>query len=90
MPLDLTIKTGDLEKWADALESAKAADLASRILRQVKRRAEVDRFNARTKFTRVRRLKSGAKRFAATRSSQQDKAQPIPESFAAQFTDIFK
>jgi hypothetical protein len=90
MAVGLTVDTGSLDSWAGKLEQ-KAADIAAEAVKTVKRSFEVDRerYPGRHRLRKVRRLKSGAKRFIAP-GPPIDKAQLIPKTFAAIFDDIFK
>jgi len=85
MKIEMT--TGDLGKWADALEK-KGFDLGERLTKKVKRRFEHQRRDRRVRFRRIRRLKSGKRRFIGKRPPI-EKAELTPKSFAAHFQDIF-
>jgi hypothetical protein len=82
---DLEIKTGDIEKWAAKMEE-KGADFAAEVVKSAKRNLEHKRKMRRMKFARVRRKKSGVKRFAIVKPESQADAKELSDHFH----DIFK
>lgn len=85
--MKLEMKTGDLEKWAETLDK-KAEQLGEEITKHVKRHYEHMRRAGRMRFRRIRRLKSGKRRFVAKKPPI-EKAIVPGKSFAAHFQDIF-
>jgi hypothetical protein len=81
------INPGDVTKWADKMEE-RGADFAADIVRSYKRDLEQRRKEGKLKFVKVRRKKSGAKRFAQKKAGPQ--ALVTGTAFQAHFDDIFK
>lgn len=82
------IKTGEIEKWAQKMEE-KGAEFAAEVVKKVKGGREHERRRGKIKFAKIKRQKSGAKRFAA-RQGAQPRAELISEKTSSKFSDIFK
>lgn len=79
--------TGDMEKWADAAEKL-GAEIGERLVKATKSQLEHQRRQKLFKFRRIRRLKSGKRRFVAKKPPV-EKAVVPGKAFAAHFQDIF-
>lgn len=84
----VNIKTGDILQWAEKMEE-RGAEFAAEVVKKAKRGHEQRRKNRQVKFARIRRRKSGQKRFAIVKDSNRA-AELISRSASAHFTDIFK
>ena len=82
------IKTGDLLKWAQSMES-RGADFAAEIVRKVKSGHERKRREGKLKFAKIRRVKSGKKRFAIVKDNNRA-AELLNKTHTGHFQDIFK
>lgn len=85
--MNLQVTTGDLPQWADTLEKS-AYELGERMAKQVKSGFEHQRKQRNMRFKRIKRMKSGKRRFVAKKPPI-DKAAVPGKSFAAHFKDIF-
>jgi len=86
--MELDVKTGDLEKWASKIEE-KGAHFAAEILRKSKRGLETQRKQRMVKFAKIKRKKTGFKRFAIVKDPNRA-AELIKQSHSDHFSDIFK
>jgi hypothetical protein len=84
----ITIDTGDIVKWADSMEN-RGSDFAAEILRKVKSGHERKRREGKLKFAKIRRRKSGNKRFAIVKDSNRA-AELLNKSTGDHFKDVFK
>jgi len=83
----ITIKTGDILKWASKMEE-KGADFAAEVVKKAKGEHEKKRKEKKMKFTRIRRKQTG-KRFAIVKDVNRA-AELIKRTQTGRFTDIFK
>jgi hypothetical protein len=85
---DLTIDTGDIMKWADSMES-RGHEFAAEVAKKVKRRHEKARTEGKMKFAKIRRRKTGHRRFAIQRPPDRA-AELLNVNTADHFKDIFR
>jgi hypothetical protein len=85
--LELLTKSAELETLAKKMEE-RGGELGARVAKRIKAGMEKDRKNGRRKFHRIKRLKSGNKRFAI--KGRGATAQLPEQGFQADFTDVFK
>jgi hypothetical protein len=85
--LELLVKSVELETLANKMEE-RGGELASRVVKKFKRSMERERKQGKRKFQRIKRLKSGGKKFAVQGGGP--KADLIDKSFEADFNDVFK
>jgi hypothetical protein len=83
--VDFTINTGELAEWAKKMEE-KGADFAAEVIKEVKGHRE--KRERRFKNLKVRRSKSGSRRFAM-RKSESVEAKLLGSGSAKRFKDIF-
>jgi hypothetical protein len=86
--VELKIDTGDIEKWAETMEK-RGADFAAEVVKKAKSGLENKRRERKLKFFKIRRRKTGVKRFAIVRDSGRA-AELLSKSTADHFRDIFK
>jgi hypothetical protein len=84
--VDLEVNTGELLEWAKKMEE-KGADFGAEVIKEVKHSHERERGTGFRKFGKIRRGKSGRKRFAIQKAPE--KAQLIPRGAGATFSDLF-
>jgi hypothetical protein len=84
---DVEINTGDIMKWADAMEK-RGADFAAEVVKKAKGSLEQGRKSRVRKFKKIRRQQSGNRRFAIQKAPS--KAELLPKSAGDHFKDIFK
>jgi hypothetical protein len=85
--IDYTVDTGELLEWAKKMEE-KGAEFGAEVMKEVKRHHEGERRQGYRRFSKIRRRKSGAKRFAIQKAPE--RAQLIPKNARGHFNDIFK
>lgn len=85
---DLTIDTGDIMKWADSMEE-RGHEFAAEVAKKVKRRHERGRAEGKLKFAKIRRRKTGIRRFAIQKAPDRA-ADLISKGAADHFKDIFR
>jgi hypothetical protein len=86
--VELTVDTGDILKWAKHMEE-KGADFGAEVLKEVKRHHEGRRKQGQVRFSKIRRHKTGVKRFAIVASPDKP-ALETKERLKQRFDDIFK
>jgi hypothetical protein len=84
----LTIDTGEIMQWADTMDN-RGADFAAEVLKKVKKRHERQRKGRKIRFSKIRRRKSGTKRFAIVKDPNRA-AELIDKSTSDHFYDIFR
>ena len=85
--MKIVADTGEMEKWADTFEKL-GEQIGEELVKHTKRHLEHQRRDRRVRFRRIRRLKSGKRRFVAKKPPI-EKAIVPGKSFAAHFNDIF-
>jgi hypothetical protein len=85
--VDYTVDTGELMEWAKKMEE-KGADFGAEVMKEVKHHHERQRKQGMRKFSKIRRARSGVKRFAIKKAP--DKAQLISKNAGSAFSDVFK
>jgi len=83
----VTADTGEMASWADTFEKL-GAEIGERLVKRTKHHLEHHRRDRRVRFRRIRRLKSGKRRFVAKKPPI-EKAEVPSKSFQAHFNDIF-
>jgi hypothetical protein len=86
--VELKIDTGDIDKWAETMEK-RGADFAAELMKKAKSGLESKRRERKLKFFKIRRRKSGVKRFAIVKDSGRA-AELLNKNAADHFRDIFK
>jgi hypothetical protein len=85
--VEINANMSALDALADTLEK-KGFDIGEKLTKRLKQHHEHQRRQKRVRFARIRRLKSGKRRFIGKRPPI-EKAQVPGKSFAAHFKDIF-
>jgi hypothetical protein len=85
---DLTIDTGDIMKWAESMEQ-RGHEFAAEIAKKAKRRHERSRAEGKFKFAKIRRRKTGIRRFAIQKAPDRA-AELLNKNSADHFKDIFR
>ena len=85
---DLTIDTGDIMNWADSMEQ-RGHEFAAEVVKKVKRRHEKSRAEGKMKFAKIRRRKTGIRRFAIQKPPDRA-AELLNRNSADHFKDIFR
>jgi hypothetical protein len=83
---DVTIDTGTILQWADKMEK-RGADFAAEVVKSAKGSMERKRREGRLKFVKIKRAKSGNKRFAIQKPPSQAE---LINAERPKFTDVFK
>jgi len=85
--MPVTISTGDVNKWAERMEQ-RGVDFAANVVKQAKKRHEKGRKQGLRAFSKIKRRKTEAKRFALQKPHMTEAE--LIDNAAAKFTDIFK
>jgi hydroxylamine reductase (hybrid-cluster protein) len=86
--IDLTIDTGDIMKWAESMEE-RGHEFAAEVVKKAKRHSERRRQEGKLKFAKIRRRKTGIRRFAIQKAPDRA-AELINKGAADHFKDIFR
>lgn len=85
--LQLLTQSAELETLAKKMEE-RGGELGARVAKRIKSGLEKDRKAGKRRFQKIRRLKSGNKRFAI--KGKGPTAQLTEQGFQADFNDVFK